>query len=148
MPDHFVSASCGGETCAVCRAPATHKLGECIMHDDPQPFRHELTAYVCCAHWRQVLGPAVSCPVLAPVATGAPQPTQGWVRVSDWKWHYLAPRLAHANEWRSLCGRYGTLVKPDFDPTEGLDDSPDNCRACVAKLSIRRTTANVKQEVT
>ena len=78
----------------------------------------------------------------------APKPTEGWVRVSDWKWHYMAPRQAHASEWRSLCGRYGTLVKPNFDSEEGLDDSPDNCRACVAKLASRRAKAQAKQEAT
>lgn len=32
---HFVSASCAGELCSVCKAPSTHKLGEEIMHDEP-----------------------------------------------------------------------------------------------------------------
>ena len=33
--NHFVSASCGGEFCSICRKPATHKVGEEIMHDEP-----------------------------------------------------------------------------------------------------------------
>jgi DNA-directed RNA polymerase subunit RPC12/RpoP len=41
------SASCGGETCALCGAPAALKVGEEIMHDDPHPDRHNFTAYVC-----------------------------------------------------------------------------------------------------
>jgi hypothetical protein len=53
---HFVSRSCGGERCSVCRADATHKLGEEIMHDDPSPHRHNLTAYVCCEHFRMIVG--------------------------------------------------------------------------------------------
>jgi len=57
-PEHWVSASCGGEVCG-CGAPATHKLGEEIMHDDPNPYRHNLTAYVCCACFRHVVGDAV-----------------------------------------------------------------------------------------
>ena len=57
-PEHWVSASCGGEVCG-CGAPATHKMGEEIMHDDPNPYRHNLTAYVCCACFRRVVGDAV-----------------------------------------------------------------------------------------
>ena len=55
-PSHFVSASCQGEHCAVCHQPATHKLEEAIQHDDPNPIRHELTAYVCCRHFRMIVG--------------------------------------------------------------------------------------------
>lgn len=32
---HFVSKSCGGEICSMCHKPATHKVGEEIMHDEP-----------------------------------------------------------------------------------------------------------------
>lgn len=56
---HFVSESCRGELCAGCwheKRPATHKLGEEILHDDPNPVRHNLTAYVCCTHFRLVVG--------------------------------------------------------------------------------------------
>jgi hypothetical protein len=54
---HFVSQSCQGEKC-FCGDKATHKLGEEIMHDDPIPYRHNLTAYVCCRHFQMVLGQA------------------------------------------------------------------------------------------
>jgi len=40
---------------------ATHKVGEEIPHDDPNPHRHNLTAYVCCLHFQQIMGPAVLC---------------------------------------------------------------------------------------
>jgi hypothetical protein len=60
--NHFVSASCGGEKCRVCGKPATHKLGEEILHDDPNPSRHNLTAYVCCEHFTMIVGPAAGCP--------------------------------------------------------------------------------------
>lgn len=63
---HPISKCCGGEKC-YCGLPATHKVGEEIQHDDPQPNRHNLTAYVCCAHFREIMGP---------VATGACLPTQ------------------------------------------------------------------------
>jgi hypothetical protein len=54
---HFVSKTCGGELCRVCELPATHKVGEEIPHDDPVPFaRHNLTAYVCCAHFIEIMG--------------------------------------------------------------------------------------------
>lgn len=64
---HFVSASCAGEYCTLCRwrtkpsdprTPATHKVGEEILHDDPHQNRHNLTAYVCCACFRMIFGPA------------------------------------------------------------------------------------------
>jgi len=59
---HFISESCEGELCRICHEPATHKLGEEIMHDDPNPNRHNLTAYVCCKHWKMVLGDYTGCP--------------------------------------------------------------------------------------
>jgi hypothetical protein len=59
--EHFISTSCVGERCQICGAPATHKVGEEIPHDDPLPARHNLTAYVCCRHFKTLLGPAVSC---------------------------------------------------------------------------------------
>ena len=34
---HFVPASCEGNLCSVCKAPAMHKLGEEIPHDEPKP---------------------------------------------------------------------------------------------------------------
>ena len=65
---HFVSASCQGEKCNVCAQleipilrDATHKVGEEILFDDPQQIRHNLTAYVCCSCFRNIMGPAVPC---------------------------------------------------------------------------------------
>ena len=55
---HFVSASCGGELCNVCNEPATHKLSEEIQWDDPEQCRHEFTAYVCCMHFKMIMGQA------------------------------------------------------------------------------------------
>ncbi len=56
----FVSRSCNGERCSFegCSEPAEHKVEETIFHDDPIPNRHELTAYICHAHFRQIMGPA------------------------------------------------------------------------------------------
>jgi hypothetical protein len=55
--EHFVSASCGGEKCGMCYAPATHKVAEVIMHDDkPNRFRHEFTQYVCCQCFGRIFG--------------------------------------------------------------------------------------------
>lgn len=62
--DHFVSASCQGEYCSVCKAYAAHKVGEEIAHDDPNAARHNFTAYVCCKHFRIIFGKAVPCPKL------------------------------------------------------------------------------------
>lgn len=55
---HFISASCGGEVCGFleCREPATHKVGEEIASDDPNPIRHNLTRYVCCFHFTCLFG--------------------------------------------------------------------------------------------
>ena len=63
---HHVSASCTGELCNLCahageKQAATHKVGEEIAFDDPGPMRHNLTAYVCCACFRKIMGPAVPC---------------------------------------------------------------------------------------
>ena len=48
---HFVSAACRGEICTMCREPATHKVGEEQMFDDPSPYSHNMTAYICCRHF-------------------------------------------------------------------------------------------------
>lgn len=57
--EHFVSGSCDGVRCAICRAPATHKVGEEIPHDSPDlAKRHNFTAYVCCAHFGVIFGGA------------------------------------------------------------------------------------------
>lgn len=58
---HFVSASCGAQICK-CGAQATHKVGEEIPSDEPPPYRHNFTAYVCCTHFKQIFGSAVFCP--------------------------------------------------------------------------------------
>lgn len=73
---HPVSGSCKGERCHVrlaslgplrsvefgdpmvevlCGADATHKLAE-VQFDDMADYRHPLTAYVCCEHFRSVVG--------------------------------------------------------------------------------------------
>jgi hypothetical protein len=65
---HFISRAREGVTCAfhvghrdtqradLCGSPATHKVGEEILHDDPNPVRHNLTAYVCCFHFSRIVG--------------------------------------------------------------------------------------------
>lgn len=53
----FISMCCEGERC-FCGLPAEHKVGETIFMDDPMPNRHELTAYLCHEHFRQIMGPA------------------------------------------------------------------------------------------
>lgn len=58
---HFVSLSCEGENCSMCGQPATHKVGEEILPDDPMPVRHNLTAYVCCTHFKSIVGSAAPC---------------------------------------------------------------------------------------
>jgi hypothetical protein len=50
------SKACIGEKCW-CGEPAAKKVGEEILFDDPNPARHNLTAYVCAAHYAQMMGP-------------------------------------------------------------------------------------------
>ena len=74
MITHFVSKSTIGEVCRICGEQATHKVGEEISHDEPNPQfpgrtdikvgRHNFTAYVCCKHFRFILGDSVFCPLL------------------------------------------------------------------------------------
>lgn len=52
----FISGSCKGEVCSVCGRPAEKKLGEEIPFDDPDPNRHNLTAYVCYEHFKIIIG--------------------------------------------------------------------------------------------
>jgi hypothetical protein len=69
----FRSASCEGERCA-CGAPAAAKVEETIFHDDPNPRRHPLTAYVCEACFGLIMGPAA--PRRAPNVQGRSTPAQ------------------------------------------------------------------------
>jgi hypothetical protein len=61
--EHFVSSNCKGEVCRICKTPATHKVKEDISWDEPFPHRHELVAYICCKHFKQLFGPAVHCEI-------------------------------------------------------------------------------------
>lgn len=46
MSNKFISASCKGELCK-CGKLSAAKISEEIFHDDPNPFRHPLSVYVC-----------------------------------------------------------------------------------------------------
>lgn len=48
--DEFVSGCCEGEHC-YCGMPATRKVEEVVFHDDPYPFRHPKTTYLCQEHF-------------------------------------------------------------------------------------------------
>ena len=50
------SRACIGEKCR-CGAPASKKVGEEILFDDPNPARHNLTAYLCAKHYAELMGP-------------------------------------------------------------------------------------------
>lgn len=65
--EHFVSRTCSGESCGPCRrqgthTPATHKVGEEFAEDFRAPiaYSHPLTQYVCCQHFREIMGMAVT----------------------------------------------------------------------------------------
>jgi len=51
----FTSVCCGGEVCSMCGKPAGEKVEEAIFHDDPRPYRHPLTAYLCHEHFSQIM---------------------------------------------------------------------------------------------
>lgn len=57
MPDNddSIPASCRGERCSVCGDLARHKVQEEILHDDPQPIRHGLSAYLCTDHFNVIM---------------------------------------------------------------------------------------------
>jgi hypothetical protein len=47
-----------GEICTKCKNPkAPHKVYEEIFDDDPMPYRHPFTAYLCCSCFEQIMGP-------------------------------------------------------------------------------------------
>lgn len=58
---HHISEACRGEVCHRCSAPATHKIGEEILFDDPNPIRHNLTAYICCDCFMYIFRHNSSC---------------------------------------------------------------------------------------
>lgn len=55
----YISDQCRGEKCW-CGIDAVAKVAEVILYDDPNPARHELTAYICKAHFIQMFGPAAA----------------------------------------------------------------------------------------
>jgi len=57
VDENWVSGSCQGEKCTVCGKPATKKIAEVIMPDDPNKIRHELVGYVCTHHFDMVIRP-------------------------------------------------------------------------------------------
>lgn len=114
MNIHHVSGSCTGEVCRMClpaKVAATHKVGEEISHDDPLQVRHNLTAYVCCTHFREILGPAVPCPqedeITEPVTPEVLQDLLGLVLprvpttrvIAEW----TAAQQEEASMWASAC---------------------------------------------
>jgi len=58
-----IPTACYSERCTfqgsymLCGKQAMHKAGEEILDDDPNPIRHNLTAYVCCEHFAAMFGP-------------------------------------------------------------------------------------------
>lgn len=134
---HFVSASCAQEFCRVCREPASHKLGEELAFDDPNPSRHNLTSYVCCNHFTMIVGTAAGCPVTIPplrvdlvrsddfkpkLGEDTWQDTRKRTRVSPHTYRYvrdgerMGRKLAAKNE-RDERRYVGTLLgEPDLDP--------------------------------
>lgn len=104
---HHISGCCEGEFCTLCGNPATHKVGEEIMYDDPNPRRHNFTAYVCCTHFRAIFGPAVVCPVpqTQTAPTNAPSTTAepvAWIHRATGRLQRFAPRTEQVASWQPL----------------------------------------------
>lgn len=59
-----------------------------------------------------------------------------WWPVNSRKAHYMVAG-------RSLCGQWLVLGRPELE--QNNDNSPDNCRACVKRLTTRRLK-EMKQE--
>jgi len=58
------------------------------------------------------------------------KPNEGWTWLSNsTKWHYFG------QDGRSLCGKWFTFALA-FET--GMDEHPDNCKACVKKLQQRK----------
>lgn len=74
----FVSKSAEGHTCR-CGEPAVRKIGEEILWDDPNPNRHNLTAYVCASCFAMVLGDFAARTVGLPSAPRASKTAAGGV---------------------------------------------------------------------
>lgn len=51
----FISESCQGEVCSICGMSAARKVGEEFFHDEPNPYRHNLTAYLCMDHFTRLM---------------------------------------------------------------------------------------------
>jgi hypothetical protein len=52
--EHEIMQSAYGEHCAICGDPANHKVGE---ETEKPIMRHNWTAYLCCDHFSQLMGP-------------------------------------------------------------------------------------------
>ena len=64
---HFISRHVLDKTCKLCDAQATHKISEEIMGDDPTIYQRPVyEAYVCCEHFRLIMGNNVMCPEVLP----------------------------------------------------------------------------------
>jgi hypothetical protein len=85
------SVSCNGETCTLCGKPADLKVGEEIMHDDPHPDRHNLTAYICARCGDRLLRPYLALRSVRPSQPAA----AGETTLDELKWS-ISQRAADA----------------------------------------------------
>ena len=52
----FIPLACGGERCRICGKDAQRKVEEHIFDDDPMPYRHPFTTYMCLEHFNEIMG--------------------------------------------------------------------------------------------
>lgn len=79
------SKTCIGERCW-CGALAAKKVGEEIAIDDPTPHRHNLTSYICAAHYAQLMGP-LGAEQVGVEALRQP-PSDAIRNAAEWKEHH------------------------------------------------------------
>lgn len=129
----FISASCVGEVCR-CGAPAVRKVGEEIPFDDPNPHRHNLTAYVCAQCFANLLGPLAAKQVglSASPALGEGDAPVAWRFMLDGGWQYSAidPRPHISGTVQPLY----THPTPSTPAGEELRERLENALACIEKV--------------
>lgn len=59
---HYIGRAMIGRKCSLCSEPASHKISEDIPPDDPAIYcRPCHISFVCCEHFKKIMGPSVSC---------------------------------------------------------------------------------------
>lgn len=131
-PQAFVSATCEGERCSICGAPAAAKVGEEIPFDHPHPYRHNLTAYVCADHFRAIMDRGGYRRAAPPAPVGQDAEDEAWLEAR------ASAQLNHA-EW--LAARPHVASEPGFYRAEAT-----RYRRILARLRAARGAGQAPAE--